>query len=151
MEPINYVAKTKEELIAICRAKDDEIADLERRLGERLDERCIFVSRDGEHTLVVDAYAGRVTLDNKAVHLTTKELAMLRAFVTYPERLWDRAELGRYIHSDGAYLRVVDSHLKNLRIKLNDSVRRNGGVDESNWIECEHGKGYRFVGTLAVV
>jgi DNA-binding response OmpR family regulator len=82
---------------------------------------------DGETTqslgggrLVIDHGRREVTLNGRAVGLTPTEWGILTALATAPGRVYSRAELINRArgHEFQGYERSVDSHIKNLRRKL---------------------------------
>lgn len=74
----------------------------------------------GEGRLVIDDAMRTVSVAGRAVSLTTTEWRLLGALATAPGRVYSRAELinrTRGYEFDG-YERSVDSHIKNLRRKI---------------------------------
>jgi two-component system alkaline phosphatase synthesis response regulator PhoP len=95
------------------------------------------MTRAGE--LVIDADSYRVEVQDQPVHLTPTEFGLLRALAENPGHTLTRLELiekGLGYSYEGLE-RTVDSHIKNLRKKLEDS----GGAD---LIETVFGVGYRL-------
>jgi DNA-binding response OmpR family regulator len=91
--------------------------------------------------LVVDVRRHTVTLDGEDVHLTPTEFNLLVDLVRNPGQTLSRAQLmdSLYGLSAGNFDRSIDSHIKNLRRKLE---RGPGGRE---YIETVYGIGYRFV------
>jgi two-component system alkaline phosphatase synthesis response regulator PhoP len=90
--------------------------------------------------VVIDLDAHRVQVDERPVHLTPTEFALLRALAEQPGRALTRLELiekGLGYSYEGLE-RTVDSHVKNLRRKL-DEV---GGA--AHLVETVFGVGYRL-------
>lgn len=84
-----------------------------------------------------------VTLDGKAIELTTAEFELLHHFMRHPGRPFTRDQLLDVIQGTAesewvAYERTIDTHIKNLRHKLGESGRN------SHFLETVHGIGYRF-------
>ena len=126
----DYVTKpfNPSELMARIRAV------LRRAQGETTPPKVI---RAGE--LVIDADSYRVEVQDQPVHLTPTEFGLLRALAENPGHTLTRLELiekGLGYSYEGLE-RTVDSHIKNLRKKLEDS----GGAD---LIETVFGVGYRL-------
>lgn len=88
----------------------------------------------------VDEPAQRILAGGRALPLTTTEYRLLLTFVTHPGRIYSRDQLLDLMHSDLRDVtdRVVDSHIRNLRRKLDDLVP--GGP----YIHAVYGAGYRF-------
>lgn len=85
-----------------------------------------------------------LTLDGKAVELTSTEFDLIHHFMLHPGRPFSRGDLLDVTQPDAAgdisaYERTIDVHVKNLRQKLGASGRH------SRFIETVHGIGYRFV------
>ena len=74
------------------------------------------------------------------LNLTPVEFALLKALSSHPGRVWSRDRLMNEMYSDYRVVsdRAVDTHVKNLRRKLNHA---SGGVD---MIESVYGVGYRL-------
>lgn len=85
-----------------------------------------------------------ITLEGKAVELTSTEFDLLHHFMLHPGRPFSRGDLLDVTQPDAAgdisaYERTIDVHVKNLRQKLG------AGGRHSRFIETVHGIGYRFV------
>jgi DNA-binding response OmpR family regulator len=92
--------------------------------------------------LYVDFEKNIIRKKRKTVSLTPNELKILSALVKYPGKVFTRAELietALGIDFDG-YDRTVDTHIKNLRQKIEDSPR------SPVYILTIHGLGYKFGG-----
>jgi two-component system alkaline phosphatase synthesis response regulator PhoP len=110
-------------------------AVLRRVQGEPVPAKVIRV---GEVNIDLDRH--QVQLDGQAVHLTPTEFALLRALAEQPGHTLTRQEMiekGLGYNYEGLE-RTVDSHVKNLRQKL-DEV--GGG---SHLVETVFGVGYRL-------
>lgn len=90
--------------------------------------------------VVVDVEARRVEVAGKAVSLTGVEFELLRTLRERPGRVFSRAELLDRIYTDYRDVsdRAVDSHIKNLRRKLENAAP---GRD---LIHSVYGVGYRY-------
>jgi DNA-binding response OmpR family regulator len=115
---------------AILRRVSDEPVPLYRRMD----------FQDGD--LVIDLESRSVRKNGKEASLTPNEFKILAALIKYPGRVFTRDELiGTAFGEDfDGYDRSVDSHIKNLRHKIE--------TDPKNpvYIQTVHGVGYRFGG-----
>jgi len=95
--------------------------------------------RAGE--LEIDLEGHRVQLDGAELHLTPNEFKLLVVLSRHPGQLFNREQLVDHLHgaSFNSFDRSIDSHIKNLRRKLE--------ADPSNprFIETVYGVGYRFI------
>jgi two-component system alkaline phosphatase synthesis response regulator PhoP len=126
----DYVTKpfNPSELMARIRAV------LRRAQGESTPPKMLRVGN-----LVIDVDSYRVEIQNQQVHLTPTEFGLLRALAGNPGHTLTRLELieqGLGYSYEGLE-RTVDSHIKNLRKKLEES----GGTA---LIETVFGVGYRL-------
>ncbi len=91
--------------------------------------------------LEIDLQGHRVQVDGNDVHLTPNEFKLLAALARHPGQLFSREQLVDRLHGDSfnSFDRSIDSHIKNLRRKLE--------TDPSNprFIETVYGEGYRFI------
>jgi two-component system response regulator BaeR len=89
---------------------------------------------------VVDEPTQRILVSGRALPLTTTEYRLLQPMVTHPGRVYSRDQLLDLMHDDLRDVtdRVVDSHIRNLRRKLDDLV--SGGP----YVHSVYGAGYRF-------
>jgi DNA-binding response OmpR family regulator len=90
--------------------------------------------------LVIDLRAHRVHLGGVEVELTASEYKLLVTLARYPGRVYPRMELVEKVlgYDFEGYERAIDSHIKNLRAKLDDDPR------EPRFIQTVTGVGYRF-------
>lgn len=90
--------------------------------------------------LELDITAHRATLDGEDLDLTASEFKLLTTLARYPGRVYTRMELVEKVlgYDFDGYERTVDSHVKNLRAKLNDDPKA------PRFIFTVHGVGYRF-------
>lgn len=95
-----------------------------------------------EGDLTIDALKYEVKKQGETVNLTPNEYKLLMAMVKYPQKVFTREELiivalgGEF---DG-YDRTIDSHIKNLRQKIETDTK------EPRYVITVHGVGYRFGG-----
>lgn len=88
----------------------------------------------------MDCATREVTVRGKPVSLTPTELALLKALMARPNRVFTRAELldlAQGYNFDG-YERTIDSHIKNLRKKIAENF------PEREVIRTVHGVGYKL-------
>lgn len=94
----------------------------------------------GQGVLVIDEARHEVTLRGQVVELTPTEWSLLTALTSAPGRVFSRSELINRVRGyefDG-YERTVDSHVKNLRRKLEIDPR------DPRMVETVLGAGYRL-------
>lgn len=95
--------------------------------------------------LVIDYHRREVHKKGEAVALTPIEWKLLSALTKYPQKVFTREDLIAIAFDlafDG-HDRVIDTHVKNLRKKLEDDPKR------PVYIRTVHGMGYRFGGDRA--
>ena len=99
-----------------------------------------FTFRDGE--LVIDCENKKLYKDGRAVAVTPLEWKILTAFVRYPQKVFTREELIAAAFDDAfdGYDRVIDTHIKNLRKKIETDPKK------PVYIRTVHGIGYGFGG-----
>ena len=88
-------------------------------------------------------YENREVLKNgKKIMLTPSEWKLLSVFSQYPSRVFSRDDLLEigFDHAFDGYDRIIDTHVKNLRRKIEDDVRN------PCYIQTVYGMGYRFGG-----
>jgi two-component system response regulator RegX3 len=128
----DYLVKpfSPRELVARVRA-------LLRRAHAESDPQSDRFEYDG---LVVELPTRRVHLDGVEMELTASEYKLLVTLARYPGRVYPRMELVEKVlgYDFEGYERAIDSHVKNLRAKLDDDVR------EPRFIHTVTGVGYRF-------
>ena len=81
-----------------------------------------------------------VVVGNRDINLTPSEFDLLAALMRFPGKVFSRLDLLdilQGIRYEG-YERTIDTHIKNLRAKLEANPR------EPRYIETVHGVGYRF-------
>jgi DNA-binding response OmpR family regulator len=90
--------------------------------------------------VVLDLPRMRVEVDGAAIDLTPTEFQLLAAMAARPGRIFTRAQLLDTLHGVAfeTYERAIDSHIKNLRRKLEPDPRR------PRYVLTVYGVGYRF-------
>lgn len=90
--------------------------------------------------LVIDVSSHKAFLGDAELDLTASEFKLLTTLARYPGRVYSRMELVEKVlgYDFEGYERTIDSHVKNLRAKLDDDPR------EPTFIFTVHGVGYRF-------
>jgi DNA-binding response OmpR family regulator len=109
-----------------------------RRVSGQVGPATILRAGDVE----LDTAALAATVAGQPVDLTPTEFQLLATLVRQPGRIFSREQLLEAVHGvafDG-YDRSVDSHVKNLRRKIEPDPR------EPRYIQTVYGVGYRFVG-----
>ena len=90
--------------------------------------------------LGLDEAAHTVRIGAEPLDLTPSEFNLLKAFMARPGRVFSRAELVYRLqgYEFEGYERTIDSHIKNLRRKLNQRL------DRADPIRTVYGVGYKF-------
>ena len=90
--------------------------------------------------VVVDVPRMRVTVGDQHVELTPTEFQLLQTLVAQPGRVFTRAQLLDALHGVAfeSYERAIDTHVKNIRRKLEPEPHR------PRYLLTVHGIGYRF-------
>lgn len=90
--------------------------------------------------LEVDVTGHKAFLRGNELDLTASEFKLLTTLARYPGRVYSRMELVEKVlgYDFEGYERTIDSHVKNLRAKLDDDPR------DPTYIWTVHGVGYRF-------
>lgn len=90
--------------------------------------------------LEIDLETHRVEEDGREIHLTPNEFKLLAVLAEHPGQLFSREQLLDALHgtSFDSYDRSIDSHIKNLRHKLE------ADLSSPRFIETVYGVGYRF-------
>lgn len=100
----------------------------------------VFTFRNGE--LTVDILKHEVKSKGSVVNLTPIEFNILKNLIKHPKRVFTRDDLIRFAldeHFEG-YDRVIDTHIKNLRQKIEKDPKN------PEFILTVYGIGYRFGG-----
>lgn len=107
---------------------------LRRTSGGRADTR-LHVG-----AISLDVRRREVTKRDELVELTRAEFELLHTLLRHRDKVLTRAQLLAGVHGDGRFIteRTIDSHVKNLRLKLEDDPR------QPNWILTAYGVGYRL-------
>lgn len=131
----DYVVKpfSPKEVIARIRAIFRRLQPSSRRDGDRILQVGDIVLHPGSRNLTV-AGAG--------VELTPTEYKLLELFIGHPGQVFSRLQLIEKVqgYAFEGYERTVDSHIKNLRKKL-DAL-----PDEPHYIKTIYGVGYKLAG-----
>lgn len=92
--------------------------------------------------LIIDYDSQDVFKKGQKVTLTPSEWKLLSAFTKYPQRVFSRDELLNigFDQAFDGYDRIIDTHVKNLRRKIEDDSRNPA------YIRTVYGIGYRFGG-----
>ena len=103
---------------------------------EALASRMSFNNSD----LVIDFDSKEVRKRGTVVNLTPKEWKILATLAKYPQKVFTRDDLINiaFDMSFDGYDRVIDTHIKNLRIKIEDDSKKPA------YIRTIHGMGYKF-------
>jgi len=107
-----------------------------RRAGEKEPSAKVLKAAD----IVVDRDTRTVQVGENHVDLTPSEFDILTALISSPGRVYSRLDLLDIIQGvryEG-YERTIDTHVKNLRSKIEKSPR------SPKYIETVYGVGYRF-------
>lgn len=94
---------------------------------------------------ILDRVAGQLHRDGGEIELQPKSMALLCCFVQHPERLFSRTELLDEVWPDVV---VSDHSLSQALFKLRQALEIPGS--DHRWVQTVHGRGYRFVGEVAV-
>lgn len=96
------------------------------------------------HRLMIDHVKKEVKLKDDILALTPNEYKLLMTMASYPGRVYSRADLLEKIQEDGVYFegyeRSIDTHIKNLRKKIETDSRH------PEFIMTVFGMGYKFGG-----
>lgn len=96
--------------------------------------------------LIINEETKSVTAYHEAVALTPIEYKLLTALARYPDRVYSRADLLDRLEDDGVYVegyeRVIDTHIKNLRKKIEQDSK------SPDFIVTVFGMGYKFSGKV---
>ncbi len=92
--------------------------------------------------LVIDYYSHEVKKSGTVVNLTPNEFKMLVTLAKYPQKVFTREELILMVIGEDfdGYDRIIDTHIKNLRQKIETDSRN------PKYIITVHGVGYKFGG-----
>lgn len=106
------------------------------RRSRRSEQREVFTVGD----LTVDPGRHEVKLGDRQIELTATEFVILEVLARHPGMVYTRLQLLESVQGDAyqGYERAVDSHIKNLRQKLEPDPRR------PRYVLTVHGVGYRL-------
>ncbi len=92
--------------------------------------------------LIIDYESYYVTKAGEEIKLTPNEYKLLAALTRYPNKVFTREELIASAYGDEfeGYDRTIDSHIKNLRQKVEDDPKT------PCYVKTIHGVGYKFGG-----
>src|SRR6476469_6857176 len=109
-----------------------------RRVDAHADHAADEVIRAGD--LVLDVPRMRTELDGRTIELTPTEFTLLAALARQPGRIFTRSQLLDAVHGIAfeSYERAIDTHIKNIRRKLEPDPRRPAHV------LTVYGVGYRL-------
>lgn len=128
----DYMTKpfNPKELVARVRA-------IFRRIGPQRVGGDVIVAGD----LRIDLGKREVLVEGRQVHLTPTEFDLLKVMAQHPGRVFSRAQLLDLVAgvSFEGYDRAVDSHIKNLRQKVENDPRK------PRYVLTVFGVGYKFV------
>jgi two-component system alkaline phosphatase synthesis response regulator PhoP len=129
----DYVTKPFNPQVVIARVR----AVLRRATAEPVQPRLLQVSE-----LLMDVDRHEVSVAGQAVNLTSTEFEFLRALMQHPDHAFTRLELiERALGYEYEGLeRTVDSHIKNLRRKIEPDAKK------PIYVETVYGVGYRLQG-----
>jgi two-component system, OmpR family, alkaline phosphatase synthesis response regulator PhoP len=88
----------------------------------------------------IDVPRMRVDVDGRAIELTATEFEILTTLARQPGRIFTRSQLLDAVHGVAfeSYERAIDTHVKNIRRKLEPDPRR------PRYLLTAYGVGYRF-------
>ncbi|MEK3854688.1 response regulator transcription factor [Cytobacillus sp. FSL H8-0458] len=132
----DYVKKPFSPREVVARAKA-----ILRRLNKRIsDHEFIF----NEKEMIIDPIKKELKLKGNIIALTPIEYRLLITLASYPGRVYSRTELLEKCQEDGTYYegyeRSIDTHIKNLRKKIERDSR------QPDYILTVFGMGYKFGG-----
>ncbi|TFT39986.1 winged helix-turn-helix domain-containing protein, partial [Proteus mirabilis] len=90
--------------------------------------------------VIIDEQAYQIQYHNKILDLTTAEFRLIKALATQPGKVLSRDQLMDHLYDDYRIVtdRTIDSHIKNLRRKLEQLN------DQIEFIRSIYGQGYRW-------
>lgn len=112
---------------------------LRRTRGEVLQQTTSYMVRD----LTIDKEKFTVLRGNQPIALTPTEFGLLEVLASSPDRVFSRMQLMDKIqggYSFEGYERTIDTHIRNLRKKLEPDPA------QPSYIQTVYGIGYKFVG-----
>jgi DNA-binding response OmpR family regulator len=119
-------------------------ARMEAVLRRSVDDLAPLYSRNSFHNndLIVDFESHTIIKQSVEVKLTPNEYKILAALVKYPNKVFTRDELiaSAFGSEFEGYDRTIDSHIKNLRQKIESDPKN------PVYVKTIHGVGYKFGG-----
>jgi len=91
-----------------------------------------------EDELILQTETQQVYVEGQEVLLTASEYQLLLQFMQHPNRIYSRDELLVLLNNQRGMHRAIDTHIKNLRRKIELQNRT------FDYIRTVHGRGYRF-------
>lgn len=95
--------------------------------------------------LKIDLFKKEIQVNDQILALTPFEYKLLVAMASYPGRVYSRSDLLEKVQEDGGYFegyeRSIDTHIKNLRKKIESNPRN------PEYVLTVFGMGYKFGGT----
>jgi len=90
--------------------------------------------------LVMDEKRHIASLDGQSLELTPVEFRLLQTLINAPGRVFSRGQLLDHVYDDARDVtdRAIDSHIRNLRVKLRDAH------EGEDLIRSVYGVGYKF-------
>lgn len=115
---------------------------LRRCLGSLKPQSSPYIWQDKE--LMIDLKNKKITKHGELIRLTRSEWNILTALVTSPQKTFSREELldVAFDPAFDGYDRIIDTHIKNLRKKIEDNPK------SPVYVITAHGLGYRFGGEV---
>lgn len=109
-----------------------------RRVSEAIIKADIIQYNGGD--LLIDINSMEAEKNNKVIDLTPTEFKLLSILAQNPGKVFSRDELVIKVlgYDYDGYDRTIDTHIKNIRHKIND--------DNYNYIGTVYGVGYKFMG-----
>ena len=91
-------------------------------------------------SLVIDGLRHEVRKNGQVITLTSHEFRLIMTMAKYPSKVFTREELINSVMGEDfeGFDRAIDSHIKNIRIKLEEDSKN------PQYIITIHGVGYRF-------
>lgn len=124
--PRQLIARVK----ALLRRSEDDIMTLSD------------ISSYNDNELIIDSFRHEVRKNDNLVNLTNTEYKILITMAKYPKKAFTREELVLLTLGEDydGFDRVIDTHVKNLRQKLEEDTKC------PKYIKTVHGVGYKFGG-----
>jgi DNA-binding response OmpR family regulator len=132
----DYVIKPFSPLEVIARIR--AILRRVKPAEEKGDEKTVL--RLGE--ILLQQHNRSLTVNGVPVELTPTEYKVLELFMKHPDQIFSRLQLIEKVqgYAFEGYERTIDSHIKNLRKKLGESL------GSPNYIKTVYGVGYKMEG-----